>query len=154
MEPGPAIGVQKGPLAGVGLAARGRSSWSRRRSDDLPRDAVLGRWDQARLLKRQPSLPVRAMSQSWVSRSRRAVVILASPNTVGHSPKVRLVVTMAELVLVEPADQVEEQLTASLGEGQIAELVEDDEVEAAEVIGSAAPESAWGGWLVPRRRAC
>jgi hypothetical protein len=82
------------------------------------------------------------------------VVILASPNTVGHSPKVRLVVTMAELVLVEPADQVEEQLTASLGEGQIAELVEDDEVEAAEVIGSAAPESAWGGWLVPRRRAC
>ncbi len=29
--------------------------------------------------------------------SRNTVVILASPNTVGHSPKARLVVTMADL---------------------------------------------------------
>ena len=63
MEPGPPIGVQKGPHCGVGLAARWRSSWSRRRSDDLHRDAVFGMVDQARFLKRQLSLPVRAMSQ-------------------------------------------------------------------------------------------
>ncbi len=41
-------------------------------------------------------------------------------------------------LLVEPADQVEEQLAAGLREGQIAELVEDDEVEPGEVVGDAA----------------
>ena len=30
--------------------------------------------------------------------------------------------------LVEPADEVEQQLASGLGEGQVAELVEDDEV--------------------------
>jgi hypothetical protein len=37
--------------------------------------------------------------------------------------------------LVELADEVEEQLTARLREGQIAELVEDEEVEAGELVG-------------------
>ena len=32
--------------------------------------------------------------------------------------------------LVEPADEVEQELAAGLGEGQIAEFVEDDEVHA------------------------
>ncbi len=32
----------------------------------------------------------------WVNRSSSAVIILASPNTLGHSPKARLVVTMTE----------------------------------------------------------
>jgi len=40
--------------------------------------------------------------------------------------------------LVEPADKVEEQLAAGLGEGKIAELVEDGEVEPGQVIGAAA----------------
>src|SRR5690554_4215857 len=40
--------------------------------------------------------------------------------------------------LVEAADQMEQQLAAGLGEGQVAELVEDDEVEAGEMIGDAA----------------
>ena len=40
--------------------------------------------------------------------------------------------------LVEPADQMEEQLPASLGEGQIAEFIEDDEVEPGEVVGDPA----------------
>ena len=31
--------------------------------------------------------------------------------------------------LVKPADQVEEELATGLGEGQVAEFVEDDEVE-------------------------
>ena len=38
-------------------------------------------------------------------------------------------------VLVEPADQVEEQLPARLGEGQIAKFVEDDEVRSGEMVG-------------------
>jgi len=37
--------------------------------------------------------------------------------------------------LVEPADQMEEQLSAGLGEGEVAELVEHDKVEAGQVIG-------------------
>ena len=53
--------------------------------------------DQARCLKRQLSLPVSMISQWWVRRSSNAVVILASPNTLGHSPKARLVVTMMEV---------------------------------------------------------
>ena len=32
--------------------------------------------------------------------------------------------------LVEPTDQVEQELPAGLGEGQVSEFVEDDEVEA------------------------
>ena len=37
--------------------------------------------------------------------------------------------------LVETADQVEQQLPAGLREGEIAEFVEDHEVEACEIIG-------------------
>src|SRR6516164_5852415 len=39
--------------------------------------------------------------------------------------------------LVEAADQMEQKLSASLGERQIAEFIEDDEVEAREIIGEA-----------------
>ena len=52
---------------------------------------------QARCLKRQLSLPVSTMSQWCVRRSSSAVVIFASPKTVGHSAKARLVVTMIEV---------------------------------------------------------
>src|SRR4051812_26151269 len=41
-------------------------------------------------------------------------------------------------LLIEAADQVEQELPAGLGEGQIAELVQHDEVHAREVIGDAA----------------
>ncbi len=40
--------------------------------------------------------------------------------------------------LVEPADQVEEKLAARLGEGQISEFVENDEVHAREIFRDAA----------------
>jgi hypothetical protein len=44
----------------------------------------------------------------------------------------------AELVRVaQAADQVEQQLPAGLSEGEIAEFVEDNEVEAGEIIGKA-----------------
>ena len=76
------------------------------------------------------------------------MVILASPNTVGHSPKVRLVVTMTEVrsqsLLMRWMEEGQEmirgiispttELATSLGEGEIAQLVEDDEVEAVQVI--------------------
>src|SRR5436309_14939086 len=39
---------------------------------------------------------------------------------------------------VKPADEMEEKLTASLGEGQIAELIENHKIEASEVIGKTA----------------
>src|SRR5690606_28900166 len=39
--------------------------------------------------------------------------------------------------LVEPADQVEEELAAGLGEGEITEFVEHDEVEAGQVVSDA-----------------
>src|SRR5690606_33335961 len=39
--------------------------------------------------------------------------------------------------LVELRDEVEEQLPAGLGEGQVAEFVKDDEVEPGQVIGNA-----------------
>jgi hypothetical protein len=48
-------------------------------------------------LKRQDSFPVSTISQWWVSRSSSAVVILASPKTLGHSRKARLVVMMIEV---------------------------------------------------------
>ena len=52
---------------------------------------------QARFLNRQLSLPVSTISQWWVRLSRSAVVILASPKTLGHSAKSRLVVTMMDV---------------------------------------------------------
>jgi hypothetical protein len=45
-------------------------------------------------LNRKLSLPVSRMWQWWVRRSSKAVVILVSPKTLAHSPKLRLVVMM------------------------------------------------------------
>jgi hypothetical protein len=78
------------------------------------------------------------ISQWWVRRSSNAVVILASPNTLGHSPKARLVVTNDGGALIELADQMEAQLAAGLRKGQVAELVEDDEIHAGEIFGKPA----------------
>jgi hypothetical protein len=63
--------------------------------------------DQGAVLEAPASLPISTMSQWWVSRSRSAVVILASPKTAGHSPKARLVGDDDGGLLIEPADQVE-----------------------------------------------
>jgi hypothetical protein len=41
-------------------------------------------------------------------------------NTLGHSPKARLVVTMTEV----PADEVEQELATGLSERQITEFIE------------------------------
>jgi hypothetical protein len=77
-----------------------------RSSRRLERWPFLGQCSRARegcgviicpALKRQMSFPVSTMSQWWVRRSRSAVVILASPKILGHSPKARLLVIMIEV---------------------------------------------------------
>src|ERR1700710_602044 len=50
-----------------------------------------------RCLKRNESLPVSRISQWWVMRSSKAVVILASPKTLTHSAKDKFVVTISEV---------------------------------------------------------
>jgi hypothetical protein len=54
------------------------------------------------------------------------VVILASPNTLTHSEKDRLVVMMRLVFSVELRDQVKQQRAAVEANGQIAEFVQDD----------------------------
>ena len=66
------------------------------------------------------------------------MVILASPNTLGHSPKAKFGGDDDRGPLVEPADEVEQELAAGLGEGQIAEFIEDDEVHTGQMIGKTA----------------
>ena len=51
--------------------------------------------------------------------------------------------------LVEAADEVEQELAAGLGEGQIAEFIEDDEVHAGQVIGKASLPRVAGFGLEP-----
>jgi hypothetical protein len=89
-------------------------------------------------LKRQLSLPISTMSQWWVRRSSSAVVIFGSPNTLGHSAEGEIGGDQNRGALVEPADEVEEELAAGLGERQLAELIEDGEVHAGEIIGDTA----------------
>src|SRR5918994_214594 len=51
--------------------------------------------------------------------------------------------------LIEAADQVEQELAAGLGKGQIAELVENDEVHAGEVVGETALAAGAGLGVEP-----
>ena len=51
--------------------------------------------------------------------------------------------------LVEPADEMEQELAASLSERQIAELVENDEVHAGQLIGNPALTGVAGFGLEP-----
>ncbi len=60
---------------------------------------------QVRVFSRQLAFPVSRMSQWCVSRSSSAVVILASPNTLGHSANGRLVVTITEVRSLSRADR-------------------------------------------------
>ena len=113
-QKGPPIGVQKGPLCRCdqgcawvsferelwvsGPPERPSRVWRRRAAYPQRRPFSASGWQgQARFLKRQLSLPVSTMSQWWVRRSSSAVVIFASPNTLGHSPNARFVVTITEV---------------------------------------------------------
>jgi hypothetical protein len=107
VQSGPRLGVQEGPTRG---SVRGRRRRGRRReavqgersgvglvSSPTPSRPRAAAGPQARALSRQLALPVSRISQWWVSRSRSAVVIFASPNTLGHSANGRLVVTTTEV---------------------------------------------------------
>ena len=59
-----------------------------------------------------------------------AVVILASPNTPAHSLKLELVVMTTTGVLVELAEQVEQQRAAGRAERQVAQFIKDNEIGA------------------------
>src|SRR5688572_14730111 len=100
VETGPTIGVQKGPTRGArhGRRRHAAAAGKRRRPPRLS-PAAAGRTGpaQVRVFSRQLALPVSRMSQWCVSRSSRAVVIFASPNTRGHSANGRLVVTITEV---------------------------------------------------------
>ena len=61
-----------------------------------------------------------------------------STANIGHSPKARLVVMMTEVFFVELADQMEQQPPARAGERQVAQFVEDHDVEPAELGGHGA----------------
>jgi hypothetical protein len=52
---------------------------------------------QARFSKRQLSLPFSTISQRWLSRQKSSVVILASPNTLSHSPNAIFVVNTTDV---------------------------------------------------------
>ena len=54
---------------------------------------------------------------------------MGSPKTLGHFSEGEIGGDEDRGALIEPADQMEEELTAGLGEGQIVEFVEDDEVD-------------------------
>jgi hypothetical protein len=54
-----------------------------------------------------------------------------------------------EVRFAEAADEVEQKLAAGLGEGQIAEFVEDDEVQSHQMIGEPALAAAAGLGLEP-----
>jgi len=62
------------------------------------------------------------------------VIILASPNTLGHSPKARLVVTITE-ARSQTRLRIERKLSAGLGKGQISEFVQNDEVHLGQMLG-------------------
>jgi transposase len=96
-QTGPRIGVQKGPPFDVhGRALVGRRGAVGAAAGN-PGVAAPTIGAQTRFLNRQLSLPVSTMSRWCVRRSSRTVVIFASPNTLGHSPKARLVVTSTEV---------------------------------------------------------
>jgi hypothetical protein len=74
-----------------------------------------------------------------------AVVILASPKTWGQSANARFVVISSE-VFSELADQVEQQLPASLAERQVSQFIDDDKIVAQKIIGETSAAS--GGLLL------
>ena len=64
--------------------------------------------------------------------------VSASPNTVGHSEKLRLVVMIRLELLVQLAHQMKQQGPAVLAERQIAELIENHQISMHQTVGNLA----------------
>jgi len=91
-EWGPRIGLQKGPLCGLRWRARAWSTQSRRRSGERAREAGLRSGLGSGAVLEAPALVAGLDDVAVVGQP-----VLASPKTLGHSPKAGLVVTIAEL---------------------------------------------------------
>ncbi len=93
------------------------------------------------------NLQVRRRSPAELARGRRealeAAKIFGRLRLDGEASEVVGYGVVASVGKVD-ADKVEEELTAGLGEGQMAEFVEDDEVEARELQGQPTLASAAG----------
>ena len=89
------------------------------------------------------------MSQWWVRRSSSAVVILAITEDARPFTEGEVGGDDDRGALVEPADEVEQELPTGLSEGQITEFVEDDEVHAGQLIGEPTLPSVAGLGLEP-----
>ena len=103
-------------------------------------DAASAGWDMivVAALEAPAVVAFSMMSQRWVRRSSSAIVLLASLKTLGHSPNDSLAVTMTEVRSYSRLMRWNKQLATRLGERQIAEFVEDEEVHAGQVIGEPA----------------
>jgi hypothetical protein len=94
------------------------------------------------------------MSQWWVRRSSSAVVIFGVTEDARPFGEGEIGRQDDRGALVKPADQVEQHLAAADRKRQIAEFVEDDEIDADEVVGKAPRLSGLGFGLGSRLNEC
>src|SRR5215207_4826796 len=80
--------------------------------------------------KRQDSV-VSMMWARWVRRSTTALASLGSGNTLVHSPNGRLVAEDQAAAFVAFGEDLEDELGSAVGQGEVAQLLEDDELGAA-----------------------
>jgi hypothetical protein len=86
-------------------------------------------------LKRQLSFPVSTVSQWCVKRSKQRARHLGVYENARPFAKSKIGRYDDRSAFIKLADQVEQQLTAGLGKGEIAEFVEDNEVPPGEIFG-------------------
>src|SRR6266566_3799755 len=147
-QSGPRIGMEKGPLTGIGFrlvpvanrrAPRVAQCPHERRSGARGRCLFAHRgkpgWHSGAVFE-APALVAgfddfAMMGQAIEERGRH----LGVAKHTGPIAKGQIGGDDDGSALVKPADQMKEQLAASLSEGQVAELVENDEVHAREIFG-------------------
>ena len=94
--------------------------------------------------ERQLSLPVSTMSQWWVRAVEKRGGHLGVAEHAGPFAEGEIGGDDDGRSLVEPADEMEQQLAAGLGERQVAEFVEDDEVHPGQMLGDTTLPSVAG----------
>ena len=97
--------------------------------------------------KRQDSVPVSMMWARWVRRSTTALASRGSGKTFVHSPNGRLVVTISDAAFVAFGEDLEDELGGAVGQREVAELVEDDELGAGVAADDAGELAAALGFL-------
>ena len=87
------------------------------------------------------------MCARWVRRSTTALASRGSGKTLVHSPKGRLVVTISDAAFVAFGEDLEDELGGAVGQREVAELVEDDELGAGVAADDAGELAAALGFL-------